>query len=58
MTRIKAFTNNATDIVSFLQAQQAGGGGDYPEAVDVALEHAMDSLVWRENATTRIAFWY
>jgi hypothetical protein len=40
-----------------LAAQSAGGGGDYPEAADAALE-AMNQLGWRSDAATaRLAFW-
>ncbi len=40
-----------------LAEQSAGGGGDYPEASDAALE-AMNQLRWRsDEATARLAFW-
>lgn len=40
-----------------LEAQSAGGGGDYPEASHAALE-AMNQLSWRSDpATARLAFW-
>lgn len=42
---------------SDLGRQAAGGGGDYPEASDAALEDATN-LAWREDAATaRLAFW-
>lgn len=47
-----------TDPRSFatlLSAQAAGGGGDYPEALDQGLEAAM-KLGWQGGATARIAF--
>ncbi|AUX30801.1 MULTISPECIES: vWA domain-containing protein [Sorangium] len=40
-----------------LAEQAAGGGGDFPEAPDVALSKAAD-LAWRTgNDTARLAFW-
>lgn len=47
-----------TDSRSFatvLSAQSAGGGGDYPEALDEGLEAAM-KLGWQGGATARMAF--
>ncbi|WP_439471177.1 vWA domain-containing protein [Brevundimonas sp.] len=43
------FTGNVDELVRRLEAQRADGGGDYPEAVDQALERAMD-YPWREDA--------
>ena len=40
-----------------LDAQTVGGGGDYPEAVELGLE-ATNKLAWRTDANVaRIAFW-
>jgi len=39
-----------------LQAQNVGGGGDYPEAVAAGLEDVM-KLSWRAGAVTRMTFW-
>jgi len=47
-----------TDIdktLSFIAAQSAGGGGDYPEAVESALEDAL-AQDWSPKAVARIIF--
>ncbi len=41
--------------LSFIAAQAAGGGGDYPEAVESALEDAL-AQDWSEKAVARIIF--
>jgi hypothetical protein len=57
VTRDFAFTDDLAAMREHLNAQSAGGGGDFPEAPDAALA-AMDDLEWREgNDTARIAFW-
>ena len=43
-------------VLNFIKLQRAGGGGDMPEAVDVALHTALDSLRWSSDARTRILF--
>lgn len=49
ITDLEAFTG-------FLSAQYANGGGDYPEAVDVAMEQAIGNLEWSKDAVARIMF--
>ena len=39
-----------------MAAQDADGGGDYPEAVHTALAAALQDLSWNESARARIAF--
>jgi len=56
LTRVQAFTKESKTAVSFVEQQQAQGGGDYPEAVEAALESALDSLQWRDQASTRLLF--
>lgn len=56
LTRVQPFTKESTTAVSFVEQQQAQGGGDYPEAVEAALESALDSLQWRDQASTRLLF--
>lgn len=48
------FTSSLSRTIDRLGEQRATGGGDYPEAVDQALEAAVD-LGWRHDAA-RIAF--
>lgn len=50
------FTDKAEATVGYVNAQSHAGGGDHPEAVDAALETAVDSLVWREEAAARLLF--
>ena len=49
------FTTNKRDIVDFVKQQSADGGGDYPEAVDEALETALQQH-WSTDAKARILF--
>jgi len=44
------FTSNIADLQKNLNAQSAGGGGNYPEAMDQAMEKAL-TMGWRENST-------
>ncbi len=55
LTRSEDFTNNKAGIVDFVKAQSAGGGGDYPEAVEEALKKAMQQN-WSTNAKARMLF--
>ncbi|MEY4934633.1 MAG: hypothetical protein RIS64_992 [Bacteroidota bacterium] len=55
VTRPLPFTTDLNQMMSFLKQQSAGGGGDFPEAVDAALESALQQQ-WSENAIARILF--
>lgn len=55
VTRFQDFEKGAA-ARSFLSAQSAGGGGDFPEAVDDALEVALRRLSWNSEARARILF--
>jgi hypothetical protein len=51
------FETNPELFRQHLAQQEAGGGGDIPEAPDAAFE-AMNQLAWRSgSATARLAFW-
>ena len=50
------FQTDLLKVLNFIKLQRAGGGGDMPEAVDVALQTALDSLRWSPEARTRILF--
>ena len=50
------FAERIDTTVSYVNRQYASGGGDHPEAVDEALETAVDQLTWRENAAARLLF--
>jgi ubiquitin len=56
LTRNSALSPDITQTVGFIQNQYAGGGGDYPEAVHSALEEAIFTQKWSENAVARICF--
>jgi hypothetical protein len=56
LTSIQDFTRILTESQAFTNRHTAGGGGDYPEAVDVALDSAINRLSWSEEARARILF--
>ena len=56
LTRHIPLGKNLSSFTNFIKAQSAGGGGDFPEALDVALQVAIDSLQWNSSARTRIMF--
>jgi hypothetical protein len=56
LTRNVAFNDDLLKTLNFIKLQGAGGGGDYPEAVDDALANALDSLQWNNHARTRLLF--
>ncbi|MBC8870440.1 MAG: VWA domain-containing protein [Planctomycetes bacterium] len=55
VTRSYDFTESLSEFRSMLATQRAAGGGDYPEAVHVALEQA-GQLSWRDRETSRMLF--
>ena len=50
------FTEDANAVAQQLSEQSANGGGDFPEAVDVALADAVDEHVWSPTARARLLF--
>jgi len=56
LTRISRLTSDIAATQTFIDKQEAGGGGDYPEAVPEALMAAINSGGWNESARARIAF--
>jgi Mg-chelatase subunit ChlD len=56
VTRKMPFVNRIDDVVSFVSEQYAGGGGDFPEAVQTGLDVAVNELDWNEKALTKIIF--
>lgn len=56
LIRSQDFTNDLSAFQSALNQLQAGGGGDYPEAMNEALQETVHSLSWRGNGTTRMVF--
>jgi hypothetical protein len=50
------FTGDLDEFKVFLAAQQAGGGGDMPEAMHTALEEADSRLQWGDATTAKVMF--
>lgn len=50
------FNSDLLKVLNFIKLQRAEAGGDMPEAVDAALETALDSLSWSTDARTKIMF--
>jgi hypothetical protein len=44
------FRSDVDEVVSLLAKQRAAGGGDYEEAVDTALDYAINQARWDEDA--------
>ena len=49
-------TNDLSAFQGVLNQLRAGGGGDYPEAMNEALHATIHRLSWRGNTTTRMVF--
>ena len=56
ITRLSRLTDDLETTKSFIGAQYASGGGDFPEAIPEALMAAVNSAGWNESARARIAF--
>jgi Mg-chelatase subunit ChlD len=54
MVRRHDFTNDLNAFQGVLDALQAAGGGDYPEAMNEALNETVHKLSWRGTGTTRL----
>lgn len=54
LLRSHDFTNDLGAFQGVLNALQAGGGGDYPEAMNEALHETVHSLSWRGDGATRL----
>ncbi|MCB9702318.1 MAG: VWA domain-containing protein [Myxococcales bacterium] len=50
------FTEDIDQALADLAAQNAGGGGDFPEAVTEGLDSAIAGHQWSDSAVSRIAF--
>ena len=55
ITRINDFTTTKSTVVDFVKNQNAGGGGDFPEAVEEAMKAAVQQN-WSTSARARILF--
>lgn len=56
VTRKSEFNSDISTTISFIEDQEASGGGDFPEAVHSALNVAINQLQWRANVNSRILF--
>lgn len=56
LVRPHPMTDKVDDVVKFLYRQEAGGGGDTPEAVEAALEDAIEKHDWSTKARARLLF--
>ena len=56
LTRKSSLSSDINETLGFLRKQSASGGGDYPEAVDVALEESVANEDWNDDALARILF--
>jgi len=55
-TRSMDFTRVLSTAVNFISEQKADGGGDTPEAVELALDSAINGLAWSAEARARVLF--
>ena len=55
LTRVQPLGADQNKTLEFIKEQGADGGGDYPEAVESALEDCL-AQEWSENAIARIIF--
>ena len=56
LSRRKELSTDIASLNTFIQDQAAGGGGDFPEALDYALDELTNSINWSSEAITKLAF--
>lgn len=56
LTQSTPLNSDISKTVNFIKKQSAGGGGDFPEAVDAALEETIQKQIWSKDAVARIVF--
>ena len=56
VTHAVNFTDDVQAFQGVVNGLEAGGGGDFPEALNEALHEGMRRLDWRQEATLRLAF--
>jgi len=56
LTKKSDFSKDVKTTVNFINHQAAGGGGDFPEAVDAGLNSAINELSWSEDALAKVMF--
>lgn len=56
LVKMSPFSTDFEKTTDFINKQFAGGGGDFPEAVDAALFYGINNFKWSEKAVARIMF--
>lgn len=56
LVKKEQFSNNIDNTISYINKQEAFGGGDWEEAVDKAIETSVNELEWSASSRTRILF--
>ncbi|MEZ4884637.1 MAG: carboxypeptidase-like regulatory domain-containing protein [Chitinophagales bacterium] len=56
VTKKSEFSPRIEETVQFIQQNGAAGGGDYEEAVEEALNVAVNDMQWSDNAVVRLLF--
>ena len=56
LTQSSPLDRDIQKTIDFIKKQRADGGGDFPEAVDAALEVAIAQQDWNEDALAKIVF--
>ena len=56
LTQVSTLDSDISKTVNIIKKQSAGGGGDFPEAVDAALEETIQKQNWSKDAVARIVF--
>ena len=56
VVRSNPFTTNISEAIEALLDESANGGGDYPEAVEDAMDDALFNHSWSDDAVARMLF--
>ncbi len=56
VTKMQQLSPNIKNTIDFIKLQNAGGGGDYPEALKEGLDDAIEKLTWSADARSKIIF--
>ena len=56
ITKHNEMSNDIEKTIAYIQANNASGGGDIPEAVHSGLNAAINQLQWRDNSAAKVIF--
>ena len=56
LTQTQDFTHILSESIAYTNKHHANGGGDYEEAVEIALDSAINHLSWSEDTRAKILF--